>query len=59
MTDVAAKNDSIKNRLTRDFGPSHCSSKPLARQSSNRWCSIGFANVLLHHFFTFVFSKAM
>jgi hypothetical protein len=42
-----------------DLGAPIGSSKPLARQFSNRWCSIGFANVLLHHFFIFSFSKAM
>ncbi len=46
-----------KNARHRNSGASLGSSKPLARQFSNRWYRIGFANVLVHHFFTFVFSN--
>jgi hypothetical protein len=59
ITDVAAIEVTIRKRLTRDFGASHGSSKPLARQFRIRWCCIGFANVLLHHFFISFFSEAI
>jgi len=46
-------------RVIEHFDAIFCSSKPLARQLSNRQYSIGFANVLLRRFFIFVNLEAM
>jgi len=59
MIVAVASKFSIKKRPIHRFGPSDCSSKPLARQFSNRQYSIGFANVLLRRFFIFVNLEAM
>ena len=51
ITAAVANKFPIKKRPIHRFGPSDCSSKPLARQFSDRLYSTGFANVLLHHKF--------
>ena len=58
ITDVAARKLTIRKRLIRGVGGPHCSSKPLARQFSNLWNSIGYANVYPFHFFIFAISEA-